>query len=89
MRGASDAAGKGINEIAGTVSAIEYQGSYVKVTLDVEGGHFVANVSDRDYASERVVPGDHAVAGWKAADVHTLSRVDTGAAADSDLDASN
>jgi putative spermidine/putrescine transport system ATP-binding protein len=88
-RQASEAAGKGINEIAGTVSAIEYQGSYVKVTLDVESSHFVANVSDRDYASERVVPGDRAVASWKSADVHTLSEVDTGAAADSDFDASN
>jgi putative spermidine/putrescine transport system ATP-binding protein len=85
----SETAGKGINEIAGTVSATEYQGSYVKVTLDTEGGHFVANVSDRDYASERVVPGDRAVASWKSADVHTLSKVDTGAAADSDFDASN
>jgi hypothetical protein len=36
-----------------------------------------------------VVPGDRAVASWKSADVHTLSEVDTGAAADSDFDASN
>ena len=86
---ASETAGKGINEIAGTVTAIEYQGSYVKVTLDVENGHFVANVSDRDYASDKVVPGDRAVASWKSADIHTLAEVDTGAAADSDLDASN
>jgi putative spermidine/putrescine transport system ATP-binding protein len=86
---ASDSAGKGINEIAGTVTAIEYQGSYVKVTLDIGSGHFVANVSDRHYASDKVVPGDRAVASWKAADVHTLSEVDTGAAADFDLDASN
>jgi len=88
-KASAEVAGKGINEIAGTVSAIEYQGSYVKVTLDAEGGHFVANVGDRDYAGERVVPGDRVVASWKSADVHTLSKVDTGAAADSDFDASN
>ena len=86
---ASDEAGRGINELAGAVSAIEYQGSYVKVTLDVGKGHFVANVSDRDYGSDKVVPGDRAVARWKSDDMHTLAKVDTGAAADFDFDASN
>ena len=50
---------------------------------------FVANVTDRDYAAEPVVAGDRAVASWKTADVHMLAKVDTGAAADSDLDASH
>jgi putative spermidine/putrescine transport system ATP-binding protein len=86
---ASEIGGAGINEIAGTVTATEYQGSYVKVTLDIGDGHFVANVSDREYARDRVVTGDRAVARWKAEDVHTLAKVDTGAAGDFDLDASN
>ena len=84
-----DGAAKGVNEIAGVVSAIEYQGSYVKVTLDIANGHFVANVSDRAYAKDKVVPGDHAVARWSATDVHTLAKVDTGAAADFDFDSSS
>jgi len=88
-RQASDLAGKGINEIAGAVTATEYQGSYVKVTLDIGNGLFVANVTDRDYSAEPVVHGDRAVASWKAADVHTLAEIDTGAAADFDFDASN
>jgi putative spermidine/putrescine transport system ATP-binding protein len=85
----SDAAGKGLNEISGTVTATEYQGSYVKVTLDISSGLFVANVTDRDYFAEPVTAGDRAAAHWKAADVHTLAKIDTGATGDFDLDASN
>jgi putative spermidine/putrescine transport system ATP-binding protein len=85
----SDAAGKGLNEISGTVTATEYQGSYVKVTLDIGSGLFVAHVTDRDYFAEPLTAGDHAVVHWKAADVHTLAKVDTGAAGDFDLDSSN
>jgi putative spermidine/putrescine transport system ATP-binding protein len=85
----SDEAGKGVNEIAGTVSATEYQGNYVKVTMDIGNGLFVANVTDREYGADPVVPGDRAVAHWKTADVHVLAEVDTGAAADFDLDSSH
>ncbi len=85
----SDDAGKGVNEIAGTVTATEYQGSYVKVTMDIGNGLFVANVTDRDYAADPVVTGDRAVAHWKAADVHVLAQVDTGAEADFDFDSSH
>ena len=41
----------------GVVEATEYQGSYVKVTLDVGGGVFVANVSDGAYFAEPVDDG--------------------------------
>ena len=88
-KASSEAAGTSVNEIAGTVTATEYQGSYVKVTLDVGNGLFVANVTDRDYGADPVVAGDRAVARWKTDDVHTLAKVDTGAAADFDLDSSH
>ena len=88
-RHSSEAAGAGVNEIAGTVTATEYQGSYVKVTLDIGNGLFVANVTDRDYAGDPVVAGDRAVARWKTEDIHTLASVDTGAAGDFDLDSSH
>jgi putative spermidine/putrescine transport system ATP-binding protein len=74
-------AAAGVNQITGTVTAIEYQGSYVKVSIEAEGP-FVANVSDRDYFADPVDSGDPIVASWETADVHTLTKVDTGAAGD-------
>ena len=71
-----------INEISAVVESTEYQGSYVKVTLDIGGGVFVANVSDADYFAEPVDTGDAVTASWHTADVHTLSKVDTGAGGD-------
>ena len=75
-----------VNSIAGVVEATEYQGSYVKVTINTAGGVFVANVSDRAYFAEPVDTGDKVVASWSTEDVHILSKVDTGAAGDSYLD---
>lgn len=71
-----------VNAIAGIVDATEYQGSYVKVTLNTREGVFVANVSDGAYFAEPVTIGDPVVASWKTEDVHVLSKVDTGAAGD-------
>jgi putative spermidine/putrescine transport system ATP-binding protein len=82
-----DAPSNAVNSLWGVVSATEYQGSYVKVTLDVGGREFVANVSDRDYFAEPVERGDPVVASWKTEDVHILGKVDTGAAGDPYLDA--
>ena len=76
----------GANSVAGIVEATEYQGSYVKVTLKVEGDEFVANVSDRAYFAEPVETGDAVVATWNAEDVHVLSKVDTGGASASYLE---
>ena len=75
-----------VNSIAGVVTATEYQGSYVKVTIDTAGGVFVANVSDRAYFAEPVDTGDPVVASWNTADVHVLSKADTGGAGDPYLD---
>jgi putative spermidine/putrescine transport system ATP-binding protein len=75
-----------VNAVPGVVEATEYQGSYVKVTIDVGGGVFVANVSDSAYFAEPVAAGDAVTASWKAEDVHILSKVDSGAAGDPYLD---
>ncbi len=75
-----------VNSIAGVVDATEYQGSYVKVTINTAGGVFVANVSDRAYFAEPVDTGDKVVASWSTEDVHILSKVDTGVAGDPYLD---
>jgi putative spermidine/putrescine transport system ATP-binding protein len=71
------------NAVLGRVTATEYQGSYVKVTIDVgTADPFVANVSDSVYFADPVKPGDPVTASWRAEDVHTLSKVDTGRAGD-------
>ena len=62
-----------INAVTGAVHAIEYQGSYVKVTLDVPGWpDFVANVSDADFFAAPVDIGDRVLAHWSAGDVRIL-----------------
>jgi putative spermidine/putrescine transport system ATP-binding protein len=71
-----------VNSIPGVVVSTEYQGSYVKVSIDTGGGDFVANVSDSDYFAEPVDTGDPVIASWNRDDVHVLSKVDTGDAAD-------
>ncbi len=70
------------NEIAGVVEATEYQGSYVKITVDLGGGVFVANLPDGDYFADPVDKGDGVIASWNTADVNILTKVDTGAAGD-------
>jgi putative spermidine/putrescine transport system ATP-binding protein len=82
LQRAKDDAAKPVNSVAGVVTATEYQGSYVKVTLDVGGQVFVANVPDRDYFAEAVDRGDAVLASWKTEDVHILGKVDSGAAGD-------
>jgi putative spermidine/putrescine transport system ATP-binding protein len=67
----------GINSIKGIVAATEYQGSYVKVTVDIDNGLFVANVSESAYFAEPLKKGDRIVASWKIEDVHILSKVES------------
>jgi putative spermidine/putrescine transport system ATP-binding protein len=76
----ADASATSVNEIVGTVAATEYQGTYVKVTVDLGGSVFVANVTDGDFFADPVGVGDPVVAGWQAGDVHTLAKADTGGA---------
>ncbi len=71
-----------VNAVAGKVTATEYQGSYVKVTVDVGEDEFVANVSDSAYFRDPVDVGDAVVATWKAEDIHLLSKADSGKAGD-------
>jgi putative spermidine/putrescine transport system ATP-binding protein len=68
-----------VNEIEGVVDATEYQGSFVKVTVDLGGGTFVANLPDSDYFAAPVDKGDSVIASWNTADVNVLSKAETGA----------
>ena len=69
-----DANPGGVNQLAGTVHAIEYQGTYVKVTLEASDNEaFVANVPDAQYFSQPIGIDDQVVASWKAEEVHILA----------------
>src|SRR5262249_12753307 len=73
-RASSPALGEATNVLAGTVHAIEYQGSYVKVTIDVpRREQFVANVVDQAFLAAPVDIGDAVVARWATEDVHLLT----------------
>jgi len=62
------------NALVGAVHAIEYQGSYVKVTIDVPGREpFVANVTDGRFFADPVDIGDPVQASWAPEDVHLLT----------------
>jgi putative spermidine/putrescine transport system ATP-binding protein len=67
--GASDK----LNSLLGQVHAIEYQGSYVKVTIERPTGEgFVANVLDVDFFRDPLDIGDRVLARWSAHDVLML-----------------
>jgi putative spermidine/putrescine transport system ATP-binding protein len=75
------AAGAGVNQVSGTVYAIEYQGAFVKVTLRTAGeDEFVAYLRDDQFLRNPVGIGDAATASWQRADLHLL-RADLGRAA--------
>jgi putative spermidine/putrescine transport system ATP-binding protein len=69
-----------VNAVDGVVKAIEYQGIYVKVTLDlplppgaVNGGdEFVAYVEEGQYFRDPVAIGDKVVGTWAIDETHKL-----------------
>jgi putative spermidine/putrescine transport system ATP-binding protein len=61
------------NALLGEVHAIEYQGSYVKVTIQRPAGEeFVANIFDEDFFGDALDIGDRVLARWSARDVLIL-----------------
>jgi putative spermidine/putrescine transport system ATP-binding protein len=62
-----------LNSVSGEIHAIENQGSWVKITLDLgPEGEFVANVRDEDYFVDPLDIGERAVAIWQPGDVRLL-----------------
>ena len=62
-----------VNSLVGEVHAIEYQGSYVKVTIErPSGDEFVANIVDNEFFRDGLDIGDRVVAHWSAHDVLRL-----------------
>jgi putative spermidine/putrescine transport system ATP-binding protein len=63
-----------VNAVSGRVRAIEYQGSWVKVTIEgASPESFVVNLSDTEFFSYPVGIGDAVVARWSTSDVHVLT----------------
>ena len=61
------------NTLVGEVHAIEYQGSHVKVTIDMEDSEeFVANVADEAFLADPLEIGDRVRARWTVGDVRRL-----------------
>ena len=70
----SDAAPTEINAIQGTVVMTEYQGTWVKVTIEREGAeNFIANIPDEIYFTNPIVDGDRIIARWKIEAAHPLA----------------
>jgi putative spermidine/putrescine transport system ATP-binding protein len=78
------AAAAGVNQVSGTVYAIEYQGAFVKVTMRIAGDEeFVAYLRDDQFRRNPVAMGDSTTASWQREDLHLL-RADLGRAARAD-----
>jgi putative spermidine/putrescine transport system ATP-binding protein len=61
------------NTAVGEVHTIEYQGSYVKVTLDMQRGEeFVAHIPDETFFGDPFDIGDRVEASWKTEHIHLL-----------------
>jgi len=72
-RAASDSGAPGANAVAGRVAAVEYQGTWLKITLEEAcGEEFVANVPDGVFFADPLKVGDSALAQWDAGEIHVL-----------------
>ena len=64
----------GVNAVSGRVAAIEYQGTWLKITIeDACGEEFVVNVPDGIFFADPVSVGDPVLAQWDAEEVHFLA----------------
>ena len=63
----------GVNAVSGTVIMTEYQGTWVKVTLQRNGAeNFVGNIPDDIFFANPVVEGEKVQAKWSADAMHPL-----------------
>ncbi|MGH8677789.1 MAG: ABC transporter ATP-binding protein, partial [Burkholderiales bacterium] len=72
-RAPSDDFDAGVNSVSGRVAAIEYQGSWLKIS--VEGAcaeEFVANVRDSAFFADPLTIGDPVLARWEPDELHFL-----------------
>jgi len=73
-RSEGPAAGPGLNVIGGRVGALEYQGSWLKITVvDACGEDFVVAQDDSEFFASPLVVGDAVNASWLPEEVHFLT----------------
>ena len=64
----------GLNTVSGRVSAMEYQGSWLKITLEEAcGEEFVVNQADSIFFADPLDVGDPVLAQWQPEEVHFLA----------------
>jgi putative spermidine/putrescine transport system ATP-binding protein len=62
-----------INAIYGVIHAIEYQGAYVKISLQrPRHEDFVAHLADSDFFTKQLAIGDRVMARWSVEAIHLL-----------------
>jgi putative spermidine/putrescine transport system ATP-binding protein len=67
------------NHITGIANQIEYQGSFVKIVMDVGGPEFfTAYLKDDDYFTDPIAMGEEVTASWDIDQVHLLEASDAG-----------
>jgi putative spermidine/putrescine transport system ATP-binding protein len=72
-RAPSEQVDAGLNAASGRVSAIEYQGTWLKISVEGAGSEgFVANVPDAEYFADPLTIGDPVIARWDADQLHYL-----------------
>jgi putative spermidine/putrescine transport system ATP-binding protein len=73
-RAASNGGQPGVNAVSGRVAAIEYQGTWLKITLeDACSEEFVVNVPDSIFFADPLSVGEPALARWDAGEIHFLA----------------
>ncbi|PPR78745.1 MAG: Maltose/maltodextrin import ATP-binding protein MalK [Alphaproteobacteria bacterium MarineAlpha2_Bin1] len=64
-----------LNNQLGVVHSIEYQGTWVKVTMAKDNGELiVSNLDEKDYFKDPVDMGDKIMASWEKKDLHLLKK---------------
>ncbi|HKB82593.1 MAG TPA: ABC transporter ATP-binding protein [Burkholderiales bacterium] len=72
-RAPSEKAEAGVNAVSGRVNGIEYQGTWLKISIEDAGAEgFVANVPDDQFFADPLKMGDPVIARWDAEQLHYL-----------------
>jgi putative spermidine/putrescine transport system ATP-binding protein len=75
---AGDGGQPGVNAVTGRVAAIEYQGTWLKITLEEAcGEEFVVNMPDSIFFADPLSLGEPVLARWDADEIHFLTAAAT------------
>lgn len=63
----------GSNAVPANVDGVEYQGTYVLVTMKADTGELTAMIDERDFYAAPLNAGDPVDVTWRAQDAHPLA----------------